>query len=288
MLHSREKKRPLGQLKLDGNANNASNAVTVGNPLIDNCHDYASAPLMLLEDMNDFPPLPISPSQSPAPKKQMHSASAQENTDVVASLSKLINERADRLALQIEGLKKTINFACEEIKDVKGKVHTLETKVAKGEERLDTCMKKLNDLESHSRRMNLKLYGVKETEKEDVRKITITICQAVMPELKGRLLDTIDAVHRVGPKIPNSVRPRGIIMKFSLRTVREDLYKAGKTSKYLQDNGLRFALDLTKAEKDRRGELYPTIKKAREDGKTAYYIGARGFIEGVEIFPSPK
>lgn len=284
-MPARDKKRLLGKLKLDGNA---SNVATVGNPFIDNCHDYTPSPLTLFDDKDDFPPLPISPSQSPALQKQMQAASGQENTDVVASLSKLINERADSLALQIEGLKKTIDFACEEIKEVKGKVRTMETKVARGEERIDACMKKLNDLESHSRRMNLKLYGVKEAEKEDVRKIAITVCQVVMPELKGRLLDTIDAVHRVGPKMPNNVRPRGIIMKFSLRTVKEDLYKAGKTSTYLKDNNLRFALDLTKAEKDCRSELYPTIKKAREDGKIAYYVGARGFVDGIEIFPPLK
>lgn len=287
MSSVRDKKRPLGKLKLESEANNV---VALGNPLIDNCHDYtvSSLQLPLAEDMDEFPSLPVTPSQSPAPKKSMHSFSKSESVDVVASLSKLINDRADRLALQIEGLKKTVDFACEEIKEVKGKVRTLEMKVTKGEERMNACQKQINDLESHSRRMNLRLFGVKETEKEDVRKIGIKICQAVLPEMKGRLFDTIDAVHRVGPKTPNSTRPRGIIIKFSLRVLKEELWKAAKTSKYLQENGFRFALDLTKAEKDLRCELYPIIKAARDEGKKAYYVGGRGFIDGIEIFPPAK
>lgn len=66
------------------------NAAKAGNILIDNCH-YSTTSLALLvaEDMDEFSPLPITPSKSPASRKVMytHSRSEQVNrNDIIASL----------------------------------------------------------------------------------------------------------------------------------------------------------------------------------------------------------
>lgn len=286
-MSNRDNKRPNSartKLSLAANANHAAASV---NPLVDNCHDYTAVSLTLpiVEDlMDEFPPLPVSPSQSPAPKKLMHSKA--ENVDVVETLSQLINKRMDDLALQIAGIRKTVDFACEEIKDVKGRVGTLEQKVSKEEERMDTNLQRITDLERYSRRWNLRLFGVKEAVNEDVRKITVEICQAVLPEYKNRLRDTIDTVHRVGPKRPNSTRPRAIIIQFISRVTRDTLWKAAKASPYLKENrDLKFAEDLSKEDRERRSKLWPIIEKARNENKKAYYVGCRGFVDGVEVFP---
>lgn len=153
-MSSRDNKRPSGssrtKLLLMANAN--QKAVSV-NPLVDNCHDYSAVPLPLpmSEDMTDeFPPLPVSPSQSPAPKKAMHSKEG--SGDVVETLSKLINERMDDLVVQIAGIRKTVDFACEEIKDVKGRVGTLEQTFSIEEGRMDKNQQRIADLERYSRR----------------------------------------------------------------------------------------------------------------------------------------
>ncbi|KAK5598645.1 hypothetical protein CRENBAI_006614 [Crenichthys baileyi] len=241
MSPSLDKKRSMEKLKL---GESIANVVPLGNPLIDNRHDYASTsdslPLPIAEDMDDFPPLPLSLCNSPAPKKPIHAVSGSGNMDVIASLSKLINDKADRLTLQIEGLKKTVDFACQEIKEMKGKVHVLETKVTKGEDRLDTCQKRIDYLESHSRRMNLRLYGVKEMDGEDVRDTATKICLAVLHKRKSRL----------GRKTLNSEKPRGIIFKISLRVIKEELWNASKTSCCLIENRFKFALDLTQVDKE--------------------------------------
>ena len=77
---------------------NANQAATSVNPLVDNCQDYAAFPLSLpmVEDPVDkFPPLPCSPSQSPPPKKAMHSKA--EEVDVADAISKLINKKNFRM-----------------------------------------------------------------------------------------------------------------------------------------------------------------------------------------------
>lgn len=271
-------------------AANANHAVASVNSLIDNCHDYTAVSLTLpvAEDLREeFPPLPISPSQSPAPKKVMHDQG--ENLNVVETLSKLINDRMDDLTLQISGIKKTVDFACEEIKTVKGRVGALEQKISREEERVDTNQQRITALERYSRRWNLRLFGVKEGENEDVRKIAVEICQGVLPEYKNRLRDTIDTVHRVGPKRPNNSRPRAIIIQFMSRVTRDSLWKAAKTSSFLKENrDLKFAEDLSKEDRERRSKLWPIIEKARNENKKAYYVGCRGFINGTEVFPSSE
>lgn len=261
MSSQRERKR--GQessgRKLNLDASNVT--LNAGNALIDNCHDYTSTspPIATAVDfMDEFPLLPITPSKSPVPKNMMLTVGSEQTNpnDIIASLSALINTRSDNIesmvstnALKIEGLKKTIDFVCAEIKEVKSKVCTLEKKMAKEEKRVDTCQQRVSELERYSRRWNLRLYGVEESEKENIRK-AIEVSQAVLPEEKNMLADTIDTVHRLGTKRQNDNKPRGIIIQFIARVCRDAVWKAAKTSPHLRDNGLRFAEDLSNEDRE--------------------------------------
>lgn len=82
-------------------------------------------------------------------------------------------------ALKIEGLKKSIDFAFDEIKAVKTRVDTVERKTNKDGATIVELQQHLTDTECYSRRWNLKLYGVPESvTKEDVKKEAIRICQS--------------------------------------------------------------------------------------------------------------
>uniref|UniRef100_A0A1A8JAE1 L1 transposable element RRM domain-containing protein n=1 Tax=Nothobranchius kuhntae TaxID=321403 RepID=A0A1A8JAE1_NOTKU len=256
------------------------------NVLIDSFHDYAATAVALTlteEDMDEFPPLPVTPLKSPAPKKVMYERSSSDPDDanqIISRLSALINTRSDDIesmvrenTLQTDGLKKTIEFVSVEMKDMKGKVCDLEKKVTKEEGRVDNCQQRISELERYSRRWNLRLHGVKEAEKEDVREKVIEICKSVLPKQNHRLPDVIDTVHRLGAKRQGSTRPRGIIVQFTSRIYRDAVWKAAKTSSYLQNNHLRFAEDLSREDKERRDKLWPMIDKARKEGKPAYFVG---------------
>lgn len=306
MLNQKGAKRGLESSKSKIAPENANEeSATPSNVLMDSFHNYAATTVALTlaeEEVDEFPPLPVTPLKSPAPKKVMYERSNSDPVDVneiISRLSALINTRSDNIesmvrensnmvkenTLQIEGLKKTIDFVCAEMKDMKGKVCDLEKKVTKEEGRVDNCQQRISELERYSRRWNLRLHGVREAEKEDARGKVTVICQSVLPEQNHRLPDVIDTVHRLGAKRQGSTRPRGIIVQFTSRIYRDAVWKAAKTSSYLQDNHLRFAEDLSREDRERRDKLWPMIDKARKEGKPAYFVGGRGFISGSEVFP---
>lgn len=57
---------------------------------------------------------------------------------------------------------------------------------------MDNAHQGISELERYSRSWNLRLHGVKETEKEDVRGKVIEICRSVLAEQNHRLPDAID------------------------------------------------------------------------------------------------
>ncbi|ROL48830.1 hypothetical protein DPX16_22349 [Anabarilius grahami] len=229
--------------------------------------------------------LPFTPSKPPVNKKGKSSKTdEQDDSAVISTLSSLINSRSYALegmisanALKVEGLKKTIDFVCAGVQDLKKNVKDVDVRLKAQERLTGTCETRISDLERHSRRWNLRLFGVPETHKEDVRSEVIRICGETYPEAKSKYPDVVDTVHRIGRRDAN--KPRAIIMQFTSRVVRDALWKAAKNSQFLKDNNLRFAEDLTASDRERRKSLWPRVKDARAAGKTAYYIGARAFIE---------
>ncbi|CAL8290403.1 unnamed protein product [Arctogadus glacialis] len=55
---------------------------------------------------------------------------------------------------------------------------------------------------------------------------------------------------------------------------------------YLTKNKLRFAVDLTSADKTFRDKLWPIIEAAKKEGKKAHFAGVRVIIDGKEVRPS--
>ncbi|MEQ2246157.1 hypothetical protein ILYODFUR_035322 [Ilyodon furcidens] len=103
--------------------------------------------------------------------------------------------------------------------------------------------------------------------KEHVKKETIRIFQAIFPGGKQEL-----PVHRLGKIRENDNRPRGIMLQLSCRTYRLGVWKAAKNlfegaPSSLHTGSLPF---------------WPVIEAAREEGKIAYYIGARAYVNSKE------
>lgn len=99
--------------------------------------------------------------------------------------------------------------------------------------------------------------------------------------MKEKLSDSIDTVHRLGKKRQSTGDgPRGIILQFVSRVCRDAVRKAAKSSDYLKEQGMQFREDFSKGDRERRQRLWPEVQKARAAGKTAFFAGARAFIEG--------
>ncbi|CAI5678548.1 unnamed protein product [Oreochromis niloticus] len=228
----------------------------------------------------EFPPLPVTPSKPPVAKKPTLSTSHSDGdslkADAVNTLINLINTRSDAIE-EMVGTVRTV------LKDISDKIMVIEKRVEKNEMLTQKCDERISEVERYNRRWNLRLYGVPELEKEDVRAKAIEICQTVLPAEKEKLPEVLDIAHRVGKPKQNDPRPRGIIIRFISRRIRDAVWKAAKNNTFLQNNHLRFTEDLTREDKENRLKLWPIIKKAREEGKSAYFVGGRGFVNGAEI-----
>ncbi|RXN35673.1 hypothetical protein ROHU_003627 [Labeo rohita] len=68
-----------------------------------------------------------------------------------------------------------------------------------------------------------------------------------------------------------------------MRHFRDALWKAAKNSPYLTKHHLRFAEDLSPEDRERRNKLWPLVEKARQQGRRAYFVGPKAFIDGKEL-----
>lgn len=297
----KQRDEKAGEASNEAKSANKTNASR--NILIDNYHGYAAKEGMKISvmDEDDFPDLPVTPAKPPPSKKGKHEDTAgdamEDNLpdapEFISSLAKLINTRSDKLESLIQenktvitDLKKQIHSICEDVNAVKDKVAQVEQLYHEEKKRTGVLETRITDLERYSRRWNLRLNGIPETvENQQVRLEVIKICQAILPEDKKRLPEVIDTVHRLGTKNPKG--PRSVIIQFSSRVHRAAVWTAAKNSRYLREHGLRFAEDLCQIDRENRKKLWPAVEAARKEGKVAYFVGGRCFIENKEIFP-PK
>ncbi|KAL0171488.1 hypothetical protein M9458_031804, partial [Cirrhinus mrigala] len=139
------------------------------------------------------------------------------------------------------------------------------------------------DAERYKRKWCLRLYGAPEAENEKVKVKVMEICKGVVPELTAKMSEAVDVAHRLGRLVVG--RARAIIIPLALRWVRDIIWKRPKNSSYLEEHKLRFGEDLTKEEKASRALLCPYVQKACNEGKKAYFIGSKAFVDGREIVP---
>ncbi|XP_056144357.1 meiosis-specific coiled-coil domain-containing protein MEIOC-like [Lampris incognitus] len=185
------------------------------------------------------------------------------NTTVISEVKMAVQENTK----QITAVKESFDAVCAEINDMKDRVVNVESQLEKYKAYAETQEKRISHLESYSRRWNLKLYGLAEKAKQDLRQEVIQVCQSVLPDAKDKLPDVVDTVHRLGPKKPSNNHPRGVIMQFTSRVHRDAVWRAAKKSAFLKDNNLKLAEDLSADDRDRRNRLWPAVDKARKDNK---------------------
>ena len=61
------------------------------------------------------------------------------------------------------------------------------------------------------------------------------------------------------------------------------LWKCAKESEFLKVKKMKFGEDLTTKDKEARNKLWPRIEEARKQGKKAFFVEARAFVDGKEI-----
>ncbi|KAI2665777.1 putative methyltransferase At1g27930 [Labeo rohita] len=143
---------------------------------------------------------------------------------------------------------------------------------------------KLNEVERYQRRWSLCLYAIPEQSDENIKLKVSNICAAVVPDSSVAIQDDIDIVHRLG-KLDN--RPRPVIIHFVKRSTRDLVWRQTKHSEYLRYHKLRFTEDLTQADRMLRMKLWPLVEAARKEGKRAFFVGGRAFVDEKAMHPPP-
>lgn len=143
-----------------------------------------------MEGCEVFPPLPKAPSKPlSAKRKHVNGPGGADDigADIVERISLMFNARIDSLeknverlitdnTMKIEGLTKTVDFACAEIQDVKGQVTDVEKRICTAEKKATLMEQRLLEVENYSRRWNLRLFGLGEKKGENIRREVIQIC----------------------------------------------------------------------------------------------------------------
>ncbi|CAL8292630.1 unnamed protein product [Arctogadus glacialis] len=184
--------------------------------------------------------------------------------------------------VSIDALKKSIDFAFAEVDSLKTDMKVIKTTTEKNEQKLSELELKLNDAERYQRRWNLRLHGIPEEKQVNIKAKVINICCSMVPDAHAKIREDIDIVHRLGRYQENMRRSRTTIIRFTNRFTRDLLWKTTKTCEYLTKNKLRFAEDLTFADKTLRDKLWPIIEAAKKEGEKAHFAGVRVIIDGKE------
>ncbi|KAJ8001023.1 hypothetical protein DPEC_G00186500 [Dallia pectoralis] len=139
---------------------------------------------------------------------------------------------------------------------------------------------KVDELDAYKRRWNLRISGVLEEERENVKMIILDIFRQVSPGLADVLQSSIDVAHRLGPKL-GYTRPRTIIVQFLSRSHRDRIWADARRSEVLKQKKIRISKDLTQRTKEARNKLWPLVEKARKEG--AGFRGPNAVVDGKRI-----
>lgn len=224
-----------------------------------------------------------------------HSEEA-SNAAILAAIGTLQNMMQDFKAelklntLTIANIAKAVEFNSAEIKDCKEQCQKLHAEVKQLKEENADLGKKVAEgekraveLERYNRRWNLRLNGLQEEKDENTRQIISDIIGKIVPLWREKMDFILDSVHRLGPSITN--RPRQIIMQFTGRHFRDELWRITKLHRVCKYLNIRFAEDLTKEDREARKAVWPKVEQARKAGLKAVFRGPHAFINGQRVSP---
>lgn len=264
-------------------------------------HSYArrtlNAELDAVVGRSEFAPLPDTPEPNPAKKSKPSYDSPSVSDAMLMRFMQRMEAMHEETLRRIQGVEKTVlensnsikqiinslEFHGEEVKHLNEKTEELEKKMVRLEKENVDLRDKYSDLEAYKRRWNLRVAGIPEKAGEDVKQMIIDLFSQVSPSIAADLPRGVDIAHRLGPRSAAEKSSRRIIVLFSSRSLRDRVWKNAKTAVLLREKKIKIFKDLSQREKDARSLLWPTVEKARREGKRAGFHGQFAVIEGKRV-----
>ena len=187
----------------------------------------------------------------------------------------------------MDGLKEDIDKAQYNVTSINKEVrrlneneHDMTAVVAELKERIDMLEAKAIDAQCRSMKYNLIFHGIAEAAEG-----TTEDCETVLNEfIVTKLKDTEEApkanVHRIGPKAEGRTRP--IIAKF---LHMKDLTRLKKAASNLRGTNFGVNEQFPAEIEAKRKNLYPIAKAERKEGRKAYIVRDKLFVDNQLVDP---
>ncbi|XP_068756607.1 uncharacterized protein [Montipora capricornis] len=138
-------------------------------------------------------------------------------------------------------------------------------------------------MEVYNRRENLRFFGIEEEAvQKDTKEVLVNFLTKELG-IEGASDMEFQRVHRLGKQNPSSGKPRQIIARFLRYPDREEVMA---NARKLKGKNYGISADLPKEIMERRRKKMQRFKKAKGEGKTAYFSRSEPdklFIDGVEV-----
>ncbi|XP_078001141.1 uncharacterized protein LOC144453684 [Glandiceps talaboti] len=182
---------------------------------------------------------PQASSSTPQDKAKM--ADKEDGNDLSQIMSHLaaLNEKVDKiptLANKIDDLQASVEYISsffdmykERMDRMEEDNKTLKDQLASATAKVTTMDRELQDLQQYTRRNNLEIHGIQEQPGEDTDALVMKVATAAGIRISQT---DIDVSHRLPSRRQcSNTKPSTIIVRFTRRTVRSNIYNARKNIK---------------------------------------------------------
>ena len=153
-------------------------------------------------------------------------------------------------------------------------IEQLKSRVKENEAAMKFLSNRILYQDVYTRRENLRFFNISEstdTTEENAKELIYRFIERELEVENARDIEFL-RVHRIGAKKPDSPQP--IIARFLRFPDREKVFKRALELKDKID--VKLYADYPREIQERRGKLWPRLKRAREEGKRAFYWVAYG------------
>ena len=197
-------------------------------------------------------------------------------SNIQEDIKKQLGEMRSDINLKMEETVKKIEVVSQRLGEAEHRVGEVETFSIEVNETLNQMQRtqlelksKLTELEGHSRRNNIRIYGIKEgAEGTSMIRFVENLIQTELGEGTGPNELGIERAHRaLGPKPADNAPPRSTIVKFLKYSTKERIISAAwKKTIMVDGNRVFFDHDYATAVMEKRREYLPIKKVLKEKG----------------------
>ena len=188
--------------------------------------------------------------------------------------------RIQEAEITIQDLTRSLEFSQAEVKDLQSEVREFKKFASESKTNSEVLKAQIKELEQrqnyqedYNRRNNLRISGIEEKPSESWEETANSVSKLIEEKLQLPTV-SLERAHRTGPA--SSSRSRVVIARFEKFSEREAVIR---NARKLKGTNIFIDEDLCPASLEIRRSQMPLMKKAREEGKVAFFRHTRLIIK---------